>query len=206
MSLPTRVLNFALITKLPHHHLPSLFHVHGVDVSPPARPRAAPSPLSPSLVLPKPLGLSTRRHLPTRTPRAAVAAPRRRTRRAVPCAASQLAAKPLPSPPPPQLSAQIASPSPRASPRPAHRLSLSGLTEPSVTGQTGPVRTGSGSVRYETGPNSKFEFEFKKMKNSQKILKILHGATNLMVSNFLKNSFNILFGHLKLNQKRKGKK
>ena len=98
MSLPTRVLNFALITKLPHHHLPSLFHVHGVAVSPPARPRAAPSPLSPSLVLPKPLGLSTRRHLPARTPRTAVDAPRRRTRRAVPCAASQLAAKPLPCP------------------------------------------------------------------------------------------------------------
>ena len=29
----------------------------------------------------------------------------------------------------------------------------------------------------------------KKMKNSQKILKILQGASNLMVSNFLKNSF-----------------
>ena len=26
----------------------------------------------------------------------------------------------------------------------------------------------SGSVRYEIGPNSKFKFEFKKMKNSQK--------------------------------------
>ena len=45
MSLPTGVLNFDLITKLPHHHLPSLFPVHGVAVSPPARPRAAPSPL-----------------------------------------------------------------------------------------------------------------------------------------------------------------
>src|SRR6185295_32416 len=45
LSLPTRVLHFALITKLPHHHLPSLFHVHGIAVSPPARPRAAPSPL-----------------------------------------------------------------------------------------------------------------------------------------------------------------
>ena len=28
-----------------------------------------------------------------------------------------------------------------------------------------------GSVRYETGQNSKFKFEFKKMKNSQKISK-----------------------------------
>ena len=98
MSLQTRVLNFALITKLPHQHLPSLFHVHGVAVSPPARPRAASSPLSPSLVLPKPPGLSTRRHLPARTPRTAVDAPRRRKRRAVPCAASQLAVKPLPCP------------------------------------------------------------------------------------------------------------
>ena len=91
MSLLTRVLNFALITKLPHHHLPSLFHVHGVAVSPPARPRAAPSPLSPSLVPPKPLGLSMRCHLPARTPRTAVDAPRLRTRRAGPCATSPLA-------------------------------------------------------------------------------------------------------------------
>ena len=52
-----------------------------------------------------------------------------------------------------------------------------------------PVRSGSGLGRYQTGPNSKFKFEFKKMKNYQKILKILQGATNLMVSNFLKNSF-----------------
>ena len=51
------------------------------------------------------------------------------------------------------------------------------------------VRTGSGLVRYETGQNSKFKFELKKMKNSQKkFLKILQGATNLMVSNFLQNS------------------
>ena len=34
-----------------------------------------------------------------------------------------------------------------------------------------PVRPGSSLVRYQTGPNSKFKFEFKKMKNSQKILK-----------------------------------
>ena len=49
-----------------------------------------------------------------------------------------------------------------------------------------PVRPGFDLGRYQTGPNSKFKFEFKKMKNSQKILQ---GATNLMVSNFLKNSF-----------------
>ena len=29
-----------------------------------------------------------------------------------------------------------------------------------------PVRPGTGLVRYETGPNSKFKFEFKKMKSS----------------------------------------
>ena len=34
-----------------------------------------------------------------------------------------------------------------------------------------PVRPGSGLGRYQTGPNSKFKFEFKKMKNSQKIPK-----------------------------------
>ena len=34
-----------------------------------------------------------------------------------------------------------------------------------------PVRPGSGLVRFETGSNSKFKFEFKKMKNSQKIPK-----------------------------------
>ena len=98
MSLPTGVFNFALITNLPHHHLLSLFHVHGVAVSPPARPRAAPSPFPRPWLLPKRLGLSTWRHLPARTPRTAVDAPRRRTRQAVPCAASQLAAKPLPCP------------------------------------------------------------------------------------------------------------
>ena len=34
-----------------------------------------------------------------------------------------------------------------------------------------PVRSGSGLGWYQTGPNSKFKFEFKKMKNSQKIPK-----------------------------------
>ena len=54
---------------------------------------------------------------------------------------------------------------------------------------TGGNWSGSGLGRYQTGPNSKFKFEFKKMKNSQKkFLKILQGATNLIVSNFLKNS------------------
>jgi len=38
---------------------------------------------------------------------------------------------------------------------------------------TKPVRPGFSLGRYQTGPNSKFKFEFKKMKNSQKFLKIL---------------------------------
>ena len=38
-----------------------------------------------------------------------------------------------------------------------------GLTEPSVPVK--PVRPGTGLVRYETGPNLKLKFEFKKMKN-----------------------------------------
>ena len=53
-----------------------------------------------------------------------------------------------------------------------------------------PVRPGTGSVRYETGPNSKFKFEFKKNeKFPKKFLKILQGAKNLMVSIFFQNSF-----------------
>jgi len=35
--------------------------------------------------------------------------------------------------------------------------------------------------RCQTGHNSKFKFEFKKMKNSRKFLKILHGEKNLMM-------------------------
>ena len=56
-----------------------------------------------------------------------------------------------------------------------------------VSNRTGlkPVRTGSGLVRYETGPNSKFKFKLK----NEKFLKIRQGAMNLMVSNFLKNPF-----------------
>ena len=34
-----------------------------------------------------------------------------------------------------------------------------------------PVRSGFGLGRYQTGPNSKFKFEFKKMKNFQKFFK-----------------------------------
>ena len=91
MSLPTGVLNFALITNLPHHHLLSLFHVHGVAVSPPARPRAAPSPLPRPWLLSKRLGLSTRRHLPARTLRMDARRATATTRRVVPCANSPLA-------------------------------------------------------------------------------------------------------------------
>ena len=47
-------------------------------------------------------------------------------------------------------------------------------------------QTGFGLGRYQTGPNSKFEFELKKLKIPKKFLKIFQGATNLIVSNFLK--------------------
>jgi len=42
---------------------------------------------------------------------------------------------------------------------------------------------------FQIGSNLKFKFEFKKIKKSQKILKILQVATNLMVSIFFKYSF-----------------
>ena len=70
-----------------------------------------------------------------------------------------------------------------------------------------PVRAGSGFGRYPTGPNSKFKFEFKKWKIFKEILKILQGATNIMVQIFSKiRSFSIVCRDLKLNQKRKRKK
>jgi hypothetical protein len=43
-------------------------------------------------------------------------------------------------------------------------LSAPGFTKPSVT-PVKPVRPGSGLVRYQIGPNLKFKFKFKKMKN-----------------------------------------
>ena len=57
--------------------------------------------------------------------------------------------------------------------------------------QTGGNRSGLIGYWYQTGTNSKFKFKFKKNeKFPKKFLKtILQGATNLMVSNFLKNSF-----------------
>ena len=48
---------------------------------------------------------------------------------------------------------------------------------------------GFGLGRYQTGLNLKFKFELKNEKFLKNFLKILQGATNLMVSNFLKNSF-----------------
>ena len=62
------------------------------------------------------------------------------------------------------------------------RVYLTGGNRSGLTGYRS-NRSGSGLGRYQTGPNSKFKFKFKKF------LKILQGATNLMVSNFLKNSF-----------------
>jgi hypothetical protein len=54
-----------------------------------------------------------------------------------------------------------------------------GLTEPVGTGPetvgTGP--TGSGSGRFPTNPNSKFEFEFEKWNNLIKFSKILQGVS-----------------------------
>ena len=74
----------------------------------------------------------------------------------------------------------------------AHYACLSGgdvgnneHAEAGFTKPVKPVRPSSGLGRYQTGSNSKFKIELKKMKNSQ----ILQGAMNLMVSNFLKNSF-----------------
>ena len=53
--------------------------------------------------------------------------------------------------------------------QPRHSLALPALElQPWFTK---PVRPGFGLGRYQTGPNSKFKFEFKKMKNSQKIPK-----------------------------------
>ena len=66
-------------------------------------------------------------------------------------------------------------------------LSEPGFTKPVGTGPVWPA--GSGFGRYPTGQNSKFKFKFKKWKISKKNPKILQGAMNLMVSNFLKNSF-----------------
>ena len=70
----------------------------------------------------------------------------------------------------------------------AGELGRAGLKKPVGTGPVTAVTglTGSGIGRLETGPNLKFKFEFQKM---EKFLKILQGATNLMVSNFLKISF-----------------
>ena len=58
--------------------------------------------------------------------------------------------------------------------------------------QTVGNRTGSGLVRYEIGPNSKFKFKFKKMKNSQK--KIAKNTSRCDESNGVK--FSQKFVHL----------
>ena len=47
-----------------------------------------------------------------------------------------------------------------------------------------PVWTGTKPVQIQNSNSN-----LKKIKNSQKFLRILEGATNLIVSNFLKNSF-----------------
>ena len=52
-----------------------------------------------------------------------------------------------------------------------------------------PVRTGSGLIRYKPVQIQNLNLNSKKWKILKKFLKILQDATNLMVSNFLKNSF-----------------
>ena len=66
-------------------------------------------------------------------------------------------------------------------------------------------RSGPVSVWADTKP-AQIQNSNLNLKN-KKFLKILQGATNLMVSNFLKiRPFSIVCGHMKLNQKRKRKK
>ena len=63
-------------------------------------------------------------------------------------------------------------------------------TDRNRSGLTG--NTDLGQFRFrpsQIGLNSKFKFEFQKIKNSQKFLKILQVATNLILSNFFKYSF-----------------
>ena len=60
----------------------------------------------------------------------------------------------------------------------------------STVTRTGGNRSDLTGYRYETGQNSKFKIEIKKWKIPKNFLKILQGVTNLMVSNFLKNSLN----------------
>ena len=66
-----------------------------------------------------------------------------------------------------------------------------------------PIRPGSGLGRYQTGPNSKFKFEFKKMKNSQKNSKNTSRCDEYNGVKFSKkiHSFSIVCGDLKLNKK-----
>ena len=52
-----------------------------------------------------------------------------------------------------------------------------------------PVRPGLDLGRYQTGPNSKFKFEFKKMKNSQKISKNTSRCDKSNGVKFSQNSF-----------------
>jgi hypothetical protein len=65
-------------------------------------------------------------------------------------------------------------------------LSTAGFAEPVGTGPetvgTGP--TGPDRFRFPTGPNSNFEFKFKKMKKSHKILK---NTSRCVESNGVKN-------------------
>jgi hypothetical protein len=69
--------------------------------------------------------------------------------------------------------------------------------------QTGPVTVPTG---YQPVVFKNFGFEFKKLKNEEKFLKVLHDLLSLMVSIFSKlRSFSIMFGQYKLNQDEKRK-
>jgi hypothetical protein len=63
------------------------------------------------------------------------------------------------------------------------------LTEPVCIGPETVGTSRTGPDRFPTGPNSKFEFEFKNMKKSHKILKNTSRCVELMVSKTFKYLF-----------------
>ena len=146
--------NFELFTSLPSPPSPSsVSRRDGVAVSPSATRRslAAPPALPHPWVLPKALGLSTRRYLPTRTSRMAARLATATMRRAVSCAFSppplcprslpclrphlallpslDTAAQPLPQ----LLAGKLASRPWRRRPRPPRRAPTSGHPRPELT-------------------------------------------------------------------------
>jgi hypothetical protein len=91
---------------------------------------------------------------------------------------------------------------------PSSSLSGPGFTLPFVTGSVTAVtrQTKLDRLRYQPVVFKNFGFEFKKLKNEEKFLKVLHDLLSLMVSIFSKlRSFSIMFGQYKLNQDEKRK-